>query len=84
MKLFASIALFGIASAGSVGAFSLNGPYDDWQSEDLGYEGEVLGAVESGVMVLVCAMQNDTGAEAEKLAAKLSKLRIWRKKFPTS
>jgi D-tyrosyl-tRNA(Tyr) deacylase len=41
-------------------------------------EGAVLGEIGPGVMVLVCAMQGDTGAEADKLAAKVAKLRIFR------
>ena len=40
-------------------------------------DGEVLGEVGPGVLALVCAMRGDTEAEAEKLAAKLSKLRIF-------
>ncbi len=40
--------------------------------------GAVLGEIGPGVMVLVCAMQGDTEAEADKLAAKVAKLRIFR------
>ncbi len=40
--------------------------------------GEVIGEIEEGVLVLVCAMQGDTEANADKLAAKLCKLRIFR------
>lgn len=40
-------------------------------------EGEVIGAIGSGLLVLVCAMQGD-GAEAPaKMAAKIAKLRIF-------
>jgi D-tyrosyl-tRNA(Tyr) deacylase len=31
-----------------------------------------------GLLILVCAMQGDTEAEADKLAAKIAKLRIFR------
>ncbi|GAA5067641.1 D-aminoacyl-tRNA deacylase [Roseibacterium beibuensis] len=39
--------------------------------------GEVVGQCGPGLMILVCAMQGDTEAEAEKLAAKTAKLRIF-------
>lgn len=40
-------------------------------------DGEVIGAIGPGVLALVCAMRGDGEAEAGKLAAKLSKLRIF-------
>ena len=40
-------------------------------------DGTVVGEIGAGLLVLVCAMRGDTGAEAEKLAAKLAKLRIF-------
>ena len=40
--------------------------------------GEVIGRTGPGLMVLVCAMQGDTGAEADRLAARVAKLRIFR------
>jgi D-tyrosyl-tRNA(Tyr) deacylase len=40
--------------------------------------GEVIGRCGRGLLVLVCAMQDDTQAEAERLAAKVAKLRIFR------
>ncbi|EIE48822.1 D-aminoacyl-tRNA deacylase [Salipiger aestuarii] len=40
--------------------------------------GAVLGDIGPGLMILVCAMRGDTGAEAEKLAARVSKLRVFR------
>ncbi|MDO6584449.1 D-aminoacyl-tRNA deacylase [Salipiger sp. 1_MG-2023] len=39
--------------------------------------GAVIGEVGPGLMILVCAMQGDTEAESEKLAAKIAKLRIF-------
>lgn len=39
-------------------------------------EGAVIGQIGPGAMVLVCAMQGDTEADALKLATKLAKLRI--------
>lgn len=39
---------------------------------------EVIGEIGEGLLVLVCAMQEDSAANADKLAAKLSKLRIFR------
>jgi D-tyrosyl-tRNA(Tyr) deacylase len=40
--------------------------------------GETVGAVGRGVMVLVCAMRGDTEAEADLMAAKIAKLRVFR------
>ena len=41
-------------------------------------EGKAIGAIGPGLLILVCAMDGDTEAEAEKLAAKAVKLRIFR------
>src|SRR6056297_1173777 len=41
-------------------------------------EAEVIGRCGAGLMILVCAMQGDGEAEAERLAAKAAKLRIFR------
>jgi D-tyrosyl-tRNA(Tyr) deacylase len=41
-------------------------------------EGKVVGQIGPGLMILVCAMQGDTDAQAEKLAAKIAKLRIFK------
>ncbi|MDO6478386.1 D-aminoacyl-tRNA deacylase [Shimia thalassica] len=38
---------------------------------------EIVGEIEQGLLVLVCAMQGDTEAQADKLASKISKLRIF-------
>ena len=40
--------------------------------------GETVGAIERGFMVLVCAMRGDTEAEADLMAAKIAKLRVFR------
>ncbi|CUX81120.1 MAG: D-tyrosyl-tRNA(Tyr) deacylase [Roseibaca calidilacus] len=40
--------------------------------------GATIGQTGPGLLILVCAMQGDTVAEAEKLAAKIHKLRIFR------
>ncbi|MDD9741710.1 MAG: D-aminoacyl-tRNA deacylase [Marinovum algicola] len=40
-------------------------------------DGDVLGQCGPGLMILVCAMQGDTEAEAGKLAAKAARLRIF-------
>jgi D-tyrosyl-tRNA(Tyr) deacylase len=40
-------------------------------------DGKRIGACGPGLMILVCAMQGDTVANAEKLAAKVSKCRIF-------
>lgn len=40
-------------------------------------DSEVVGEIGAGLLVLVCAMQGDTEANAATLAAKISKLRIF-------
>jgi len=41
-------------------------------------DGTVLGEIGSGLLILICAMQGDTEAQADKLAAKIAKLRIFK------
>ena len=41
-------------------------------------EGRITGQIGAGLLVLVCAMQGDDRAAAEKLAARVAKLRIFR------
>lgn len=41
-------------------------------------EGATLGEIGPGLLILVCAMQGDGAAEAEQLAAKIAKLRIFK------
>lgn len=41
-------------------------------------EGEVVGRIGLGLLVLVCAMPGDGAAEVEKLAQKIAKLRIFK------
>jgi D-aminoacyl-tRNA deacylase len=41
-------------------------------------DGRVAGEIGAGLLILVCAMQGDTEAEAARLAAKIAKLRIFR------
>jgi len=40
-------------------------------------DGDVVGQCGTGLLVLVCAMRGDTTAQADKLASKISKLRIF-------
>ena len=40
-------------------------------------QGEVIGQIEHGLLVLVCAEQGDSTVQADKLLAKLLKLRIF-------
>lgn len=40
-------------------------------------DGATVGAIEHGLLVLVCAEQGDTNAQADRLLAKLLKLRIF-------
>ncbi len=41
-------------------------------------DGVVIGAVGQGLLILVCAMAGDSEAEAQKLAAKIARLRIFK------
>lgn len=41
-------------------------------------DGQTVGEIGQGLMILVCAMQGDTEAQADKLAAKIAKLRIFK------
>lgn len=38
----------------------------------------MVGQIGAGLLILICAMQGDTEAEADKLAAKIAKLRIFK------
>ncbi|SHL89283.1 D-tyrosyl-tRNA(Tyr) deacylase [Roseovarius litoreus] len=40
-------------------------------------EGEVVGQTGPGLLILICAMQGDAEAQADHLAAKIAKLRIF-------
>ncbi len=40
-------------------------------------DGTVVGEIGPGLLILICAMQGDTQAQADKLAAKIAKLRIF-------
>lgn len=41
-------------------------------------EGKVTGEIGPGLLILVCAMEGDTDAKADQLAAKVAKLRIFK------
>lgn len=41
-------------------------------------EGAIAGEIGEGLMILVCAMQGDAEAQADQLAAKIAKLRIFK------
>lgn len=41
-------------------------------------DGTTVGEIGPGLMILVCAMQGDTEAQADRLAAKIAKLRIFK------
>jgi D-tyrosyl-tRNA(Tyr) deacylase len=41
-------------------------------------EGDVIAGIGPGLLILICAMQGDTQAQADKLAAKIAKLRIFK------
>lgn len=46
-------------------------------SASVAVDGETVGAIDAGLLILVCAMSGDAEAEAEKLATKIAKLRIF-------
>lgn len=41
-------------------------------------DGQTIGEIGPGVLILICAMQGDSEAQADRLAAKISKLRIFK------
>ena len=41
-------------------------------------DGDIIGEIGGGVLILICAMQGDSEAQADKLAAKIAKMRIFR------
>ena len=41
-------------------------------------DGQIVGKIGPGLLVLVCAMPDDTEAEVDKLSTKISKLRIFK------
>ncbi|MEJ6399486.1 D-aminoacyl-tRNA deacylase [Yoonia sp. 208BN28-4] len=40
--------------------------------------GQTIGKIDAGLLILVCAMQGDDAAKSKQLAAKISKLRIFK------
>lgn len=41
-------------------------------------DGQTVGSCDAGLLILACAMQGDTEAEADRLAGKIARLRIFR------
>lgn len=41
-------------------------------------EGQIIGAIGPGLLILICAMPNDTEATAQALAQKIAKLRLFK------
>lgn len=41
-------------------------------------DGRVTGEIGAGLLILICAMQGDTDAQADQMAAKIAKLRIFK------
>jgi D-aminoacyl-tRNA deacylase len=41
-------------------------------------DGTVIGHIDDGLLILVCAMQGDTEAQSDKLASKIARLRIFK------
>lgn len=47
-------------------------------SASVSVENQLIGQTGPGLLILICAMQGDTEAQADKLAAKIAKLRIFK------
>lgn len=45
---------------------------------DVVVEGRQTGAIGPGLLILICAMAGDTGTEADKLAQRIAKLRVFK------
>lgn len=41
-------------------------------------DGAVTGQIDAGLLILICAMEGDTDAQADQLAAKIAKMRIFK------
>ncbi len=41
-------------------------------------DGQITGEIGAGLLILICAMQGDTDAQADQMAAKIAKLRIFK------
>jgi D-tyrosyl-tRNA(Tyr) deacylase len=41
-------------------------------------DGQIVGEIGAGLLILICAMQGDTDAQADQMAAKIAKLRIFK------
>lgn len=41
-------------------------------------DGALVGEIKGGLLILICAMQGDTDADADRMAAKIAKLRIFK------
>lgn len=47
-------------------------------SASVSIDGDVVGKIDAGLLILICAMDGDTEANADQLAAKIAKLRIFK------
>lgn len=47
-------------------------------SASVSVDGQVTGAIGAGLLILICAMDGDTDAQAEAMAQKIAKLRIFK------
>ena len=47
------------------------------KNASVSFSDKIVGECEFGALILVCAMKNDTANQAEKLANKISKIRIY-------
>ena len=42
-------------------------------------DGKTISEIKQGLLILVCAMADDTEIKAEQMASKISKIRIWKR-----
>jgi len=47
------------------------------QTASVAVKGDQIGTCDAGMLILICAMVEDTPEHAEKLASKIAKLRIF-------
>lgn len=47
-------------------------------SASVAIDGNTVGATDTGLLILICAMDGDTDADADRLATKIPKLRIFK------
>jgi D-tyrosyl-tRNA(Tyr) deacylase len=68
---------FHIGAIASFGGYCMRALLQRVSEAQVRVDGKVIGQSGPGLLILVCAMQGDSEAQADQLAAKISKLRIF-------